>query len=1065
MADPTPANMKAMEEALKKVQRQLENVEKATKKTTQNINKNFQNAAGGTEYFGKRLEYAEETIDDIAKNMKKIHLEKGLPVGKVIIVNKQMAVLQKRIEHIKNLKGPFNAASLDKQKKRIATITKEAVSLNKNVSGGVKVSTQRFADMAEGAGSFKDLFHSLKGSPKDMLKTAEGAGEVADKLKSMGGMAKGLGSALGGVSKIFGGPAGIAMAAGKALFDITVQADTFVKNANKGFASIRGPDIMTSDVEGQFKEFNDQIYNASANIRDGLNADAIRGFMEALSQSGYNITRLQGGLTTYRTAVDVAAKASKSLGVDIVQVGAYMGTLLNDFREDLAEVDKSFVQVAFDAKKSGMSTNNFWNTVQNATASLTLYGVKIDSAGKLLKTFSQNQIGGVKDAEAAAQDMLSVFKSTDRAQSALIMQMSKSGGFDLAGAFQKKAGEQGTKATKIKEEIKLVEAKPRTEENLSALDKLHTDLVNAEKDQANYTKATILAQKGDYVGLGTYFGDLANNVSDIVPALLKGMIPGLTNIGKIDEHNLAVLEKTSQLTGLSVPALRTIVKNAQFVNKELSDLSDYMGDFGGKLIDATDETKKGIGDAITEMDSGNEKGFEDLNNALLQAGMDPVQAKEMANLAKSNEVIRAILKKTLVQDKVVAKKELVNLQKTLKSDDVSNKAAFNSIDDQKASAAEMSKKSDDTFKKITSLTLSSQETMDIMGDEAKYRLYSTTLFKGMNKGIGFIAKFLTKAFGSKVKGVDEYISPEEEEKMQQDASDKITNEIKNVKPDDVTKAVDDLNKKFPKDAKLSPSLMQAIVGHESGGNAMAVPKDKTGNVLSTARGPMQVIKDTAQRVVKESGDVLGVKGGKSGTLPTYGSDYKMTAPGTVDLTDTKTGLAVGGRVLQKELTKYGGDPKKAIAAYFQGDTVVDNAIKADSKDWMSHLVNDKGENVSSQVAAYINDVNKRIMDSAIGSTPTATPTKATMGMPERVTSPGIVQLHSGESIFPSAGNSRMRTTPLLNGGAMNSALGGAVGGGGKTININVSATEKDLAQRIANEVRGVLYKEQLTGMA
>ena len=105
------------------------------------------------------------------------------------------------------------------------------------------------------------------------------------------------------------------------------------------------------------------------------------------------------------------------------------------------------------------------------------------------------------------------------------------------------------------------------------------------------------------------------------------------------------------------------------------------------------------------------------------------------------------------------------------------------------------------------------------------------------------------------------------------------------------------------------------------------------------------------------------------------------------------------------------------------------------------------------------------MDSAIGSTPTATPTKATMGMPERVTSPGIVQLHSGESIFPSAGNSRMRTTPLLNGGAMNSALGGAVGGGGKTININVSATEKDLAQRIANEVRGVLYKEQLTGMA
>jgi capsular polysaccharide biosynthesis protein len=39
------------------------------------------------------------------------------------------------------------------------------------------------------------------------------------------------------------------------------------------------------------------------------------------------------------------------------------------------------------------------------------------------------------------------------------------------------------------------------------------------------------------------------------------------------------------------------------------------------------------------------------------------------------------------------------------------------------------------------------------------------------------------------------------------------------------------------------------------------------------------------------------------------------------------------------------------------------------------------------------------------------------------------------------------------------------GAGQKTININVNATEKDLAQRIANEIRSHLYREQLTGMA
>jgi hypothetical protein len=62
-------------------------------------------------------------------------------------------------------------------------------------------------------------------------------------------------------------------------------------------------------------------------------------------------------------------------------------------------------------------------------------------------------------------------------------------------------------------------------------------------------------------------------------------------------------------------------------------------------------------------------------------------------------------------------------------------------------------------------------------------------------------------------------------------------------------------------------------------------------------------------------------------------------------------------------------------------------------------------------------------------------------------------LHKGETILPRPG--------LITGGVNAPAAGPAQ----KNITISVNANERDLAQRIANEVRSVLYREQLTGMA
>ena len=68
-------------------------------------------------------------------------------------------------------------------------------------------------------------------------------------------------------------------------------------------------------------------------------------------------------------------------------------------------------------------------------------------------------------------------------------------------------------------------------------------------------------------------------------------------------------------------------------------------------------------------------------------------------------------------------------------------------------------------------------------------------------------------------------------------------------------------------------------------------------------------------------------------------------------------------------------------------------------------------------------------------------------------------LHTGDTIFPSYS---FNTIPVPTIGPTTGGARGAGGPGvtgGKELTINVTATEKDLAQKIANEVRAVIYKE------
>jgi hypothetical protein len=86
--------------------------------------------------------------------------------------------------------------------------------------------------------------------------------------------------------------------------------------------------------------------------------------------------------------------------------------------------------------------------------------------------------------------------------------------------------------------------------------------------------------------------------------------------------------------------------------------------------------------------------------------------------------------------------------------------------------------------------------------------------------------------------------------------------------------------------------------------------------------------------------------------------------------------------------------------------------------------------------------------------------RAGMKTPEVVTQAGPVSLHPGEIMLPKNLNT-FKSAPIMD---SNSSVSG---GGAKTsgnISITVNANTRDLAQVIANEVRGVLYHEKVNNL-
>jgi len=977
------------------------------------LTKGIDKASKAAEDFSDEIYDLNRGVDSLASEIKGLQIEKGFRADKVREFTKELDDAQKGIKEIQKI-GFTDPKEIDAATKAISEYKKKIEDTHIKIQAMTKSSGEVFGQVGEGLSGIKSLFSNIK-NPKAFAESAKDAKNMGNKLKvsgatwetmtekmgSAGKMAKMAGGAIGGLGKLAGlasGPLAIAMSVGsavKAIWDFGNAADKVVKDANKGFAMVRGPDIMTPDVKGQFDDFNKQIYSTAQNWKDGVDADQIRGFTGALYQAGKTITDLNTGFNDYRSTIHIAAKASKSLGTDIVQVGNMMGVMMVDMKADLSTVNETFNEVAFDAKKAGLSTDRFWSTVQNASASLSMYGLITKGVAKNLKGMMEGGLGA-QEAQSDVEDLTGAIKNSNMVTKATIIQFSGIKKAQQRYIKQAKGMRDSMKAEgkEIEDLEKKKAAAPEEEQGRyqARIDELSSVIDKQQTSAEIFEKA---AKSNDPTVLAEAFESQAGDANEIFSDLAT-RISGQQDVGAISLEQLRVLEQTAGLTGNQFKSVKDLVNVMHKFNisneksiEKYSELIATKGAAGNEGVsDAIDELEKSLNDTEDKQIEATQK----LEDQLVHNGMKSLMAKGIVRIAKTSEQARKLIKNGNATD-------LKAYWKDAKSGADKTKAAQEVFKESEKTKKELNAASESTLSDIVDQTLSYEDMQKIAMAEGTYRIAQ----------LGYAQKLNDMVFS-----IFKKMKIEESEGSKQARSDLKERGIK-------------IGGIFGK----SPKEEAKILGTELG-------------KLKKERGEIEKAGGDTEKIdeqIKQNMDTKNLLEQIDNTVSKVAGLYSKS-PKEI------------GEQLTKSIKE--GIPLEKLKSTF-GDDIV-NSINAEGAKLLINKF-DRGGDIQLSTYEQTTLLGAEAGFGQANTTPPASPIKkeANLRTPEIVTSPGMVKLDPGEMIFPKGMDIKTLPTPGFTGPSKDI--------NGKNISITVNANEKDLASRIANEIRSVLYKEQLTGMA
>jgi len=929
------------------------------------------------------------------------------------------------------------------------------------VAFGKQSSAPGFSKLTEGYGVIKDMGSALKGSPKQLQEQAKRAGDVGLEFKrwgkhfaetkamggALGGMFKSLGGTIGGISKLLGGwPGLIAMAAVK-LVDAVMKIDKFVKDANKAFAMVRGPDIMTGKegVAKQFREFNDQIFNIRENLKVGLNVDQIREFMLSVSQAGLQVQSFNNGINDYRDAIEIAARASRVMAIELPQVGAMMGELVTNFRMDLDEIDRSFVQVTFDAKKSGLTTDRFWGAIQNASAGLAYYGKFLNAASRSMKSLTESQVVGADQATTATQEMFQLFKKNSYGTNAAIIALSKKHGVNFNKIIKENITKAEAEIKKLEGQIEVNLKSGASEEELT---KLRKQMAVAEtgrsRDMAILNKNAVVQAT-----------DMAR-YSDQAPGILMDLIMAVTGAGDVDKltgEKLIIAIETLQKLGVSEETTRVLITQQQASNKYLQNIFTGSDGFYTKLMKIGEKEAK---DLVAGFNTLNKNMTEDdLAKAIRSQakllektyGIDSGMAQSVALSAASDKTMNSQLQAIITETangnmgEEEARSQLGNLLKQQKVGEKYTRLGYkvNEIGEEERKAA-----ADKAFDEIVNQTLSLEEMKKIAEDGVKWNLATLARMDKMASGVTWIARSLAKRWGNR---------------------------------DPETERVEKRLLELTKTVKVGGGIFGTSYLQAGGGR-----KDKEG-YLETLAGSFGDKKDLEKRnqniiegLAQVEKDIVIARRSKDGDALEEAKDRKKALLKQKEQTEAE--LKKTAEIVENTKALIEKDEKiaKSLMWMIKGDQRSTNAIVSEIAESLPEVttlakieskMKSEGLDPSSVTGKRAiqnlwqqdgSEFKRRSQKDA--ETRMANISKQGLATPELVTRPGAVVLHNEEMILPSD-YSNFKARPIREPeGAV-----GAPANVSKNINITVNATETNLANRIANEIRSHLYREQLSGAA
>ncbi len=1041
------------------------------------------------------------TIKDMNKEVRDLHVAGALDTKEATDLNKGLERIAKQLIHIKKIKKEDRTWA--EQRAEIKKLNK-MIDQMRSKTNLARNSAKSFADHMEDAGpSFMKGWASFnKASKKGQTtiqsyqgmfnKAGNSLGKMPGLMKGFGSAAKGVSASLGGITKVIAGWPGAIFMALKAVWDVGMAADQFVKDANKAFASVRGPDIMTADVRKQFKTFNDQIFNARENIRVGLDVTQIRELMEAVVQAGANIQNLNKGLLSYRDAIYIAGKASKTLGLALPQVGSMVGKLLTNFRMDLESIDKAFVQVAFDAQKSGLSTDRFWTTVENASASLALYGTFIGAASKTMKRFTEDMVGGADDAAEATEDMYSVFKSGNLKAQATLLSMAKQAGVNLDDIFKNMSTEFKDQAVRLQSEIELMEAKgTKTPEDVAQLKRLRSELASA---QSKSQRALDVVGK-NAVSQTTEIGMLAKEA----PQLLIETIRRMTNVGdltKISRERMIVAIKALENVGVKEKTVRLLVEQAKVTKKSLENLLDSSENFFAENNKDFQLNRANIANAIMEASkpgkdqAANTQILVDLLKESL--GMDQGMAETWANIIKTDkETANKIASRIEKGDK----NSLKSIDGLLMASKFINKFQIATFKNQEKTDKELAKSSEETFDEIVKGTLSYNEMVKMGKDELYWTMANWKVATIMNKTVADIYYWLQ---GESTRLSQSQKLAQEQLKLMGQQNAGIGNLLKDVGEGNISAKtqvamVQHVSQNL-KDLQSAIAVEEGLQGAFENAMRSTDPSKALTNAIMAAEKDKD--KKLANRLKEEKKNFEALRERKKGRLDEekYFKNLAEANRSTLERNKQERGKQeeiknklvelndINKKVFEIQKLKLMGDEKSLIAIADQIQATAGEDVNKIEK-MATNMGLTLGDVKRAFEAKKISTVGieKRMAarkifkktEKTLASMPQkpikyVDPMEAAyrkeMGYqglqkPIQVTSPGSAVLHPGELILPKT-YSEFKAVPAMN-EPMGVHPGGGVGRGAKEITINVTATEKDLASKIANEVRAVINQEYI----